>query len=1474
MYYNYHWPLTLVNLLNDLIGAQQSSPNTPAPPLLPVVRVWFSQPRPSTDPSGEILTVNFKLPVSIGEFSIEILRVSCTMQVWYQDRSNNWIQMPDENYQPVQITLSSSQSVGWYTWHVYTYPIVAKAIQFRIVRRADPTLGNRPYNIGLRNGLLRRNIYNRSAGTQTMESEQDVLGDTITKYIQDWDASQAIDDNPNTFWRSAPQPDPSAVASLYLNFLNPDNTGQLVDALYIDPVYTGQNLNVYYSNDDTVGTLTLSPVGLPPDTDENTAWKAGVGRSDISALTGTSIYQFPVAWGPLVKQDCWVGVQWAPDFSPAASNAVQQITINGNVTGGTLLLYFEGHPTPPISYTPSTNANVIQTALAAVPEIGTGNVAVTGPAGGPYIVVFQGALGGVAIPTMTYDDTDLTGTSIVVIIQTNTVGGVSSLPPQNPVLFQVSPGMNAVQTITINGTATGGSFQLSLDGVNYTTAIPWSATGSNIQTDLAALAAIGTGNVLVVGDAGGPWSVTFQGALAQQNVATMVATSALTGGTPAPSVKVITTTTGSPPPNPGSAQYWPRLYYDVGAGEIVLELTNGTTAQTYSAALSPIFVKNAPLAIVAGWRYNPSTVFISVVRADGTQIGTTTATPSNLPTQITLDGEVGYQDFRGIMTATVVKLENWTAGQSAFQANPTMYVNPNPTQPNPNTGVVPSTTLDNAIFAVDWTLQDMGCGGGHSSFYTSKMWTPIFANYIAQKGWLYFPQPVMLKFLQLEFSNLTEESYPVYDSGVQVMYLTFPLSVTLASPTPSSLATVAGLLSVDGQALGGGIGSVNWLNSSSINAAVRSVFGTTVPPLTVQTGPGTVSTSLPNTVGSTASGTSVEQGTAWVYRRALPNTQVLASQQLNAITSNTGSQGVVPATNSSIPNISGSMTPLITFSPGSTSLPLQGADWWIVPGQTLALPATVMNGLTQNTRVALNRKASSAYRMRFTATCIHQYETATAVRDAAIAYYAGVREISAFITNYIATQDPPVFSFSPYDPHQWTFVNVRQLDTGPISTAGITYQIQNPLFDTDLSNWTPVHGIWSLDPAQGKWQYGAATVTADGTEKELLSEEMTAWPQVTAGAHFSVSVWVQWFDATSTGQPVILAANYYTDSGATYVSQQTASMAATGTNLWATGGEGGAQLTGSFTVPSGVDTILISLIVGATATAGKFWFDTVLPASTDTVEATTYIDLITTSTFVKVDCSFSDSGLVRSDDMWAEVDLTNTNISATQLAWYTTTIPSTIPSGTWGDTIAKWTDPVITWGEPFSEVAITIDPNMVYNGKRVLHFTRAAGAEEAGIQVRQVTNFVRNGLFRLCITYLKLTASANQIVLRLRRVSDGVYIYEEAITPQVGTWWTYKTHFQEIPDSPDQIYTLEAVLQGDAADDIYLNDTWTEIANIRYFARLGGSGAFLHDVTELAYNDTAIVSTTVPVNELVVQSTILSPTAWAYGARLTPNYLR
>jgi hypothetical protein len=108
------------------------------------------------------------------------------------------------------------------------------------------------------------------------------------------------------------------------------------------------------------------------------------------------------------------------------------------------------------------------------------------------------------------------------------------------------PATNEVQTVTITGTPTGGTFTLSFGG-QVTGALAYNAAAATIQTALEGLSTIGTGNVLVTGSAGGPWTVTFIGALAGQDLALMVADGALLTGGTTPDATVAETTPGVAP---------------------------------------------------------------------------------------------------------------------------------------------------------------------------------------------------------------------------------------------------------------------------------------------------------------------------------------------------------------------------------------------------------------------------------------------------------------------------------------------------------------------------------------------------------------------------------------------------------------------------------------------------------------------------------------------------------------------------------------------------------------------------------------------------------------------------------------------------------------------------------------------------------------------------------------------------------------
>jgi hypothetical protein len=113
-----------------------------------------------------------------------------------------------------------------------------------------------------------------------------------------------------------------------------------------------------------------------------------------------------------------------------------------------------------------------------------------------------------------------------------------------PVTIKVN-GNNAVQSLTITGSPTGGTFTVTYATIT-SGAIAYNASAATVQTALQAMSSIGANNVTVTGSDGGPWTLTFSGALGVQPITTVTRTASFTGGT-TPDVTPASVTTGVVP---------------------------------------------------------------------------------------------------------------------------------------------------------------------------------------------------------------------------------------------------------------------------------------------------------------------------------------------------------------------------------------------------------------------------------------------------------------------------------------------------------------------------------------------------------------------------------------------------------------------------------------------------------------------------------------------------------------------------------------------------------------------------------------------------------------------------------------------------------------------------------------------------------------------------------------------------------------
>ena len=201
-------------------------------------------------------------------------------------------------------------------------------------------------------------------------------------------------------------------------------------------------------------------------------------------------------------------------------------------------------------------------------------------------------------------------------------------------LASLLPGVERLVTVS---DATGGTFTLTYGG-KETAVIAHDATAATVQTRLAALSSVGANKVVVSGNAGGPWTVTFApgmvGALTGndallegEGAALTILQRASVHNTSAPDGTAypfaVFQLVGGPPPHNalGARTYWEYLYQcrvidEGGSRNTILEALSRIDALlerqtlTISGAAIRAILRDAPLPTMA--QVEAGTVFQQV----------------------------------------------------------------------------------------------------------------------------------------------------------------------------------------------------------------------------------------------------------------------------------------------------------------------------------------------------------------------------------------------------------------------------------------------------------------------------------------------------------------------------------------------------------------------------------------------------------------------------------------------------------------------------------------------------------------------------------------------------------------------------------------------------------------------------------------------------------------------------------------------
>lgn len=799
---NYTTPLIYVQKLTDLTGSsppgiQSSHPQS---------RYWASNPRRMDDDTWEILTVSFRTPVSVSQISFELYEISQQWEFWYYDRNNTRLPILDNSLRQFQGTIATGGVNTWYAFLNTIRPIVATQIEFRIKRVLDQYIpAASSISLGVRNLLFKRNIYSRDDAIQPLGNEVDAIGNLVENFINDWNPPQAIDGNTATFWKSAPQPSPNAVACFYLDIRDVNGNPQRTDRMYVNPVYSGQPLNLYWSNDDAVVGRQLNNTFLPASSTSNAGQVPGSGL-DLSETTSN----YAISTGTLGlqrNQSIWVGLEWTPNFN------------SGQPPAYDLDLFAD-----------NTNSFYIRyRSLTGVVECHWG--------------------------TETFD---------------------------TPINYA----FNAGSTV----------------GIAFRVVFP-----------------------------------------------------------------------------------------------------------------------DDPSGVISG-------MYCSIFNQSGVIIGSNSAlTP---PTNIPIQPIFSFGPASGYLAQIFIKQEGATQAQvQAALQNAGIYI-----KPDVSSG---QTSLTNMVYGADFTQDEEGYGGLDTEYFTAKEWTPMFVDWTLNKGFLYFPLPVTCKYIKLEMTGLTQEAYPIYETGIQVEYQTFPIDVQLTSTSVLQQNTDTITTQNRQTSSLNGVLYNNYYTSSTYQQSITQLpqdLQVTVG-LPGTQGGGTLSTSVPQLYNTPITSTTNVETTSSAVTRSSTSTNVQDISQNTYYTVQSGNYLIEIGQMFGIPwqEIYAANQGEIAGDPRVGLLPQRSAGWWIFPGQVLVIPNAIMNQITTTsttTEQYVSSTTTTTTRTRFTTTQVHQYDVQTATRDAAIAYFAGISEIQVFRLDYTQVYDNEQYIIPTYDSIHFTLTNVQTFPTG------------------------------------------------------------------------------------------------------------------------------------------------------------------------------------------------------------------------------------------------------------------------------------------------------------------------------------------------------------------------------------------------------------------------------------------------------------
>lgn len=256
-------------------------------------RFWATDARPATSPVSEALQLTLGATRIINRVGFEVSHFPCDIRVEYYDATARaWTPCLDSTVpgaQPVAAGVRDSvpavlppiSSVSghlhpqhsfsghWQRIELEIQPVTTNNIRLVLTRTAT---GAAPtdnfavlvdYSLAVRNLVLGYTVAAKSDIPSTtgdvFASTTDLFGSPVSYSVRT-NAAQNVLRSTSTpqgtqlgqqlSWRCSPQPVPWAVVNFHLDVRSASGGPQVIDQIWLDPLYTGPSMNLYYSNDD------------------------------------------------------------------------------------------------------------------------------------------------------------------------------------------------------------------------------------------------------------------------------------------------------------------------------------------------------------------------------------------------------------------------------------------------------------------------------------------------------------------------------------------------------------------------------------------------------------------------------------------------------------------------------------------------------------------------------------------------------------------------------------------------------------------------------------------------------------------------------------------------------------------------------------------------------------------------------------------------------------------------------------------------------------------------------------------------------------------------------------------------------------------------------------------------------------------------------------------------------------------------